>query len=68
MSTSNLTQQFQNFTPEQLAESRAGNIYATVASVTVVATIAVILRLIARRKSRSSFSYDDYFIVLALVQ
>ena len=42
-------------------------IYGAVVTVTILATVAVILRFVARRKSDAAFSYDDYTIVLALV-
>ncbi|KAM0800100.1 hypothetical protein BDR22DRAFT_852859 [Usnea florida] len=42
-------------------------IYGAVITVTILATIAVILRFLARRKSAASISYDDYLIVIALL-
>lgn len=42
-------------------------IYGAVLTVTILATIAVIFRFVARKKSEASISYDDYSIVLALV-
>ena len=42
-------------------------IYGAVITITILATIAVILRFVARRKSEAAISYDDYSILLALV-
>ena len=42
-------------------------VYAAVAVGFVLATGGVILRYIARRKSKSTFDWDDYTIVFALV-
>ncbi len=42
-------------------------IYGAVITVTILATIAVIFRFVARRKSDAAISYDDYSILLALV-
>lgn len=47
--------------------SQTKEIYGAVITITTIATVAVILRIVARRKSEASFSYDDYSIVLALV-
>lgn len=47
--------------------SQTKEIYGAVTTITIIATVAVILRIVARRKSEASLSYDDYSIVLALV-
>ena len=59
--------QFNGFTPEELAQSKASLIYTSIAIVTVIATVGVILRFVSRRKSDTALSYDDYTIALALV-
>ena len=50
-----------------LAESRGGELVATVTVLMIIATIAVILRLYARKVSGAKFGTDDYLIVVALV-
>ncbi|KAL9072594.1 MAG: hypothetical protein Q9161_003452 [Pseudevernia consocians] len=47
--------------------SQSKAIYGAVITVTVLATIAVIFRFVARRKSEAVISYDDYSILLALI-
>ena len=59
--------QLHGFTPEELAQSKAHEIYISVAIVTVIATVGVILRFVSRRKSNTALSYDDFTIILALV-
>ena len=59
--------QLHGFTTEELAQSKAHETYISVAIVTVIATVGVILRFISRKKSKAALSYDDYTIVLALV-
>ncbi|KAL8947284.1 MAG: hypothetical protein Q9222_006421, partial [Ikaeria aurantiellina] len=49
-----------------LTESRGGELVATVTIMLVVATIAVILRLYARKISASRLGADDYLILVAL--
>ena len=61
------TPQFQGFTKEELAQTEAHSIYASVAIVTIIATVGVILRFISRNKSKTRLGYDDYTILLALV-
>lgn len=61
------TPQPHGFTPEELAQSKALEIYISVAFVTVIATVGVVLRFMSRRKSDTALSYDDYTIALALV-
>lgn len=56
-----------HFTPEELAQSKAPSIYIALGVVTVIATVGVILRFLSRRKSKTTLSYDDYTIALALV-
>ena len=48
-------------------DSQTKEIYGAVTTITIIATVAVILRIVARKKSEASLSYDDYSIVLALV-
>lgn len=55
------------FTPAELAQSKAAPIYIALGIVTVIATVGVILRFVSRRKSNTALSYDDYTIALALV-
>jgi len=55
------------FSGVNLSESEAPYVYIPVAIVTAIATLGVVLRCIARRKSDSKFSYDDYMVVFALV-
>lgn len=50
-----------------LAESRGGELVATVTILMVIATLAVILRLYARKISGTKLGTDDYMIVVALV-
>ncbi|KAL8884651.1 MAG: hypothetical protein Q9215_007353 [Flavoplaca cf. flavocitrina] len=50
-----------------LAESRGGELVATVTVLMIIATIAVILRLYARKVSGAKFGTDDYLIVVALI-
>ncbi|KAL8634910.1 MAG: hypothetical protein Q9226_009414, partial [Calogaya cf. arnoldii] len=50
-----------------LAESRGGELVATVTVLMVIATIAVILRLYARKVSGAKFGTDDYLIIVALI-
>jgi hypothetical protein len=55
------------FTPSELASSEAPTIYASIAVVSVIATVGVVLRFVSRAYSKTTLSYDDYTIVLALV-
>lgn len=61
-----------DFTPAELEESKKKPIYAAVAVGFVLATGAVILRVIARRiskakfGSKAGFGWDDYTIIFAL--
>ncbi|KAL8751681.1 MAG: hypothetical protein Q9184_005993 [Pyrenodesmia sp. 2 TL-2023] len=50
-----------------LLESRSKELVATVTVMLIIATIAVILRLYARRISRSMLGVDDYLIIVALI-
>ncbi|KAI4100346.1 MAG: hypothetical protein LQ339_005519 [Xanthoria mediterranea] len=50
-----------------LAESRGGELVATVTILMVIATLAVILRLYARKISGTKLGTDDYMIVVALI-
>lgn len=44
-----------------------GKMYALAIVLIVLAIMAVILRVHARRLIKSSFAWDDFFIVIALV-
>ena len=44
-----------------------GKMYALAAVLSILATVAVVLRFYARRIKKVSLSWDDYLIVLALV-
>ena len=50
-----------------LNENRGPAFVAAITILTVLATIVVILRVIARRISKLKFGMDDWLIVLALV-
>ena len=50
-----------------LNDDRGSEIIAVVAVMTVVATIAVVLRLLGRRISAAKYGVDDFLIVVALV-
>ncbi|KAL8993916.1 MAG: hypothetical protein Q9169_005990 [Polycauliona sp. 2 TL-2023] len=50
-----------------LAENRGGELVATVTVLMIVATVAVILRLYARRISGAKYGTDDYLIIAALI-
>lgn len=62
-------------TPEQIEyqlahrhEDRSGSIIGAITAVTVLATIAVFLRFMARRVIRAKIMADDYFTIAALVR
>ena len=55
-------------TPEQLAENQGQGIIAACLTVAVLATVAVALRLLARKFQRVRIGTDDYLIMLALVR
>ena len=57
-----------DFTPAELHESNKKPIYAAVAVGFVLATGAVILRVIARRISNAKFGWEDHTIIFALVK
>lgn len=52
----------------QPEESQANSVLAGNLSVSILATIAVALRLLARRVQKVTLGYDDYLILLALVR
>lgn len=54
--------------PAQPEESQANSVLAGNLSVSILATIAVALRLLARRVQKVTLGYDDYLILLALVR
>lgn len=49
-------------------QNRTGDIYGSMITLTVIAIIAVILRLFARKISKASFWWDDWTIIIALVK
>lgn len=62
-------------TPEQIEyqlahrhEDRSGAIIGAITAVTILATIAVLLRFMSRRVIRAKIMADDYFTVAALVR
>ena len=55
-------------TPEQLAENKGPHVITGCLTVAILATIAVVLRLLARRLQKSTIGADDYLILLALVR
>lgn len=55
------------FSSAELARSEAPSVYASIAVVSFVATVGVILRFVSRARSKTKISWDDYTIVLALV-
>ena len=56
-----------NLSQSDLEASNKQPVYVTVAVSFVLATGSVILRGVARHRSKASFGWDDYTIVLALV-
>ena len=54
-------------TPAELAESKGPDIVAANLVVAILATIAVTLRLVARKTQKIGFKSDDILICLALV-
>ena len=57
----------QDFDPAFLAQSRVPQIYAAVITITVLATVAVALRFVCRWMSKARILWDDWLIVLSLV-
>ena len=53
-------------TSAYLAESYDKDIYVAVGTVSMLCTMAVILRIISRRLARTCLWWDDYFIIAAL--
>lgn len=49
-------------------EDRSGKILITITIVTVLATFAVVLRLVARKITHAKILADDHFTVAALVR
>ena len=56
-----------DFDPAFLAQSRVPQIYAAVITVTVLATISVVLRFICRWMVKARILWDDWLIILSLV-
>lgn len=50
-----------------LTHSRGPEIFAAIIILTVISTIAFLLRVLARRFAKQPFGVDDWLIVLALV-
>ena len=53
--------------PTVYYQSLTAPLYGITATLLAVATIAVVLRLLARKLSKASFWWDDWTIVAALV-
>ena len=53
--------------PTDLSASKGPQILAAVATTYVLATIAVILRFVSRRISKAQLWWDDWLIIIALV-
>ncbi|KAL8799507.1 MAG: hypothetical protein Q9182_005845 [Xanthomendoza sp. 2 TL-2023] len=53
--------------PSLAVESRGGELVATVTVMMIIASIAVLLRLYARRISAAKLGKDDYLIIVALI-
>lgn len=51
-----------------LVESRGNELVTTIVVMMVIASIAVLLRLYARRISKSKIGVDDVLIIVALVR
>lgn len=49
-------------------EDRSGQVLITITIVTVLATFAVVLRLVARKITHAKISADDHFTLAALVR
>ena len=49
-------------------EESPGKMYALATVLSILATVAVILRFYARRIKKVHLSWDDYLVVLALVR
>jgi hypothetical protein len=52
---------------ETYHESQKSQIYGVTVTLVVAATLAVALRLVARRLSAAKYWWDDWMLVLALV-
>ena len=50
-----------------MAYETPGKMYALATILTILALVAVILRLYARRRKKARLSWDDYFIILAFL-
>ena len=55
-------------TPEQLAEDKGPHVITGCLTVATLATIAVVLRFLARKLQKSKIGADDYLILLALAR
>lgn len=49
------------------AENRAAEVYGGMIPLTIIATVAVVLRMIARRVAGTTYWWDDLTVVVALV-
>lgn len=56
-----------HFSQADLDASNKSPVYVAVAVGSFLATVGVILRGLARRKSEATFGWDDYTIIFALV-
>ena len=61
MSTSNLN-------PGLLQQNRGPVVYAVVIVGYLLAVIAVVLRLVTRKNTKTRFWWDDFFIIVSLVR
>ena len=51
-----------------LSDSKQPDIYGAISTVYSVAVLAVVLRLPARRLSKASYWWDDWIIIIAMVE
>ena len=52
----------------QLYDNKVAARYGVASSMAFVASVAVLLRLLCRRRLRLELSYDDYLVILSLVR
>ena len=52
----------------QLYDNKVAACYGVAGSMAFFASIAVLLRLLCRRRLRLELSYDDYLVILSLVR
>ena len=51
-----------------LSDSKQPDIYGTISTVCPVAVLVVVLRLLARRVSKAGYWWDDWIIIIAMVE